>query len=203
MAHSVTFWFEFASPYSYLSAMRIEGLATTRGVDVIWKPFLLGPIFKAQGWDTSPFAIYSAKGENMWRDVERQAEKYGVPFARPDLSHPAAFPQNSVLAARAAIACLYEPWGKDFCRHVFVAAFERGLDMSNPMVIADCVEASGGVDRIYLHMAHSNTQKQALRAHTDEAQSLGIYGAPSFTVDGELFWGDDRLEDALDWAIRY
>ncbi|MCR9269159.1 MAG: 2-hydroxychromene-2-carboxylate isomerase [Hyphomonadaceae bacterium] len=202
MARPLTFWFEFASPYSYLSAMRIDAVAEAAGVKVTWRPFLLGPIFKAQGWDTSPFSIYPAKGQNMWRDIERRAEKYAVPFKRPDLSRAGAFPQNSVLAARAAIACLSEPWGPEFCRRVFRAAFEKDLDISQPDVIADCVEAAGGVDRIYMHMAYSHTQKVALREHTDHAQRLGIYGAPSFTVDSELFWGDDRLEDALEWALR-
>lgn len=202
MAKTVSFWFEFASPYSYLSAMRIEDAAATRGVEVIWKPFLLGPIFKAQGWDTSPFSIYPAKGQNMWRDIERQAEKYAIRFHRPDLSRPGAFPQNSLLAARAAIAALHEPWGTDFCKRVFAAAFEFGLDISESSVIADCIEAAGGLDHIYMKMAYSNSQKRALRAQTEAAQALNIYGAPSFTIGDELFWGDDRLEDALDWATK-
>lgn len=199
MANPITFWFEFASTYSYLSAMRVEAEAQARGVDVIWKPFLLGPIFKAQGWNTSPFSIYPEKGENMWRDVERRAEKYGLAFSR---ASEQLFPQNSVLAARAAIAALHEAWGKDFCRKVFEANFVKGSDISDPRIIADCIESVGGVAQIYLHMAHSNTQKAALRANVDDARSRGIYGAPSFIVDDELFWGDDRLEDALDWAIR-
>lgn len=202
MPKPVTFWFEFASTYSYLSAMRIQVEAEKRGVEVLWKPFLLGPIFQAQGWNTSPFALYPAKGRYMWRDMERRAEKYGLPFRRPDPDDPRAFPQNSVLAARTAIAALHEPWGKDFCRYVFQAEFEQGLDISNPNVIGDCIEAAGGVDRIYLHMGHSNSHKGYLRQNVEQAQALGIYGAPSFTVDDELFWGDDRLEDALDWALR-
>lgn len=202
MPSSVTFWFEFASPYSYLSAMRIDAEAQVRGVDVTWKPFLLGPIFKAQGWDTSPFSIYPAKGENMWRDMQRRAEKYEIAFRRPAPDDPGAFPQHSVLAARAAIAALHEPWGRDFCRRVYQAEFVNGQDISDPNVIGDCIDSAGGVAQIYLHMAHSNTQKSALRRHVEQAQALGIFGAPTFFVDGELFWGDDRLEDALDWALR-
>jgi len=202
MARPVTFWFEFASPYSYLSAMRVETEAQARGVEMIWKPFLLGPIFQAQGWDTSPFSIYPAKGQNMWRDMERRAEKFGLPFRRPAPDDPRAFPQHSVLAARAAIAALHEPWGRDFCRRVYQAEFVHGLDISNPNVIGDYIDSAGGVDQTYLHMAHSNTQKATLRRHVEQAQELGIFGAPTFSVDGELFWGDDRLEDALDWALR-
>ena len=199
MTKPVTFWFEFASTYSFLSAMRIDDAANARGVDVIWKPFLLGPIFNAQGWDTSPFSIYPEKGRNMWRDVERRAERYGLSFSR---DAEALFPQHSVLAARAAVACLHEPWGREFCRRIFAAAFVEGLDISNSNVVADCIEAAGGIDQIYMRMAHSDSQKAALRTQTEQAQSLGIFGAPSFTVDGELFWGDDRMEDALDWAQR-
>ena len=88
----LTFWFEFASTYSYLSAMRIEELAAKAGVEIVWKPFLLGPIFKAQGWDTSPFNLYPAKGKYMVRDMERIAEARGLKFRLPD-----PFPQNGLL----------------------------------------------------------------------------------------------------------
>ena len=202
MASPVTFWFEFASPYSYLSAMRVETEAQVRGVEVIWKPFLLGPIFQAQGWDTSPFSIYPAKGRYMWRDMERRADTLEIAFRRPAADDPRAFPQHSVLAARTATAALYEPWGHDFCRRVYQAEFVHGQDISDPNVIGDCIDAAGGLAQTYLHMAHSNTQKSTLRQNVEEAQTLGIFGAPTFCVDGELFWGDDRLEDALDWAIK-
>lgn len=199
MANPVTFWFEFASTYSYLSAMRVEAEADRRGVEVIWKPFLLGPIFTAQGWDTSPFSIYPEKGENMWRDLQRRAETYGLPFT---LAARARFPQNTVLAARVALGALAAPWGKAYCRAVFHAQFADGRDVSDPEVIAACVDASGGDATHCLARAGEPETKDALRANVDAARSRGIYGAPSFIVDGELFWGDDRLEDALDWAIR-
>ena len=77
MAATIDFWFEFASTYSYLSAMRIEKEATDLAVTIRWRPFLLGPIFAAQEWSTSPFNIYKAKGQNMWRDLERRCEIYG------------------------------------------------------------------------------------------------------------------------------
>lgn len=202
MASSVTFWFEFASTYSYLSVMRLDAEADARGVETIWKPFLLGPIFQSQGWNTSPFSIYPEKGENMWRDMERRAEKYGLDFKRPDQADAEAFPQHSVLAARVAIACLAEPWGRDFCRKVFRAQFAQGLKISDPAVIGDCLERVGAHAQTFLKSAQSDASKSALRLQTDEARSRGIYGAPSFIVDGELFWGDDRLDDALDWAER-
>ena len=92
------FWYEFASTYSYLSAMRIEEMAREAGVEVQWRPFLLGPIFVAQGWTTSPFSIYAAKGRNMWRDMERLTAARGLGFRKPD-----PFPQNGLHAARLAL----------------------------------------------------------------------------------------------------
>ena len=91
---ALDFWLDFASTYSCLAAVRIGPLAAKANVDVRFRPFLLGPIFKAQGWDTSPFSIYQAKGRYMWRDMERQAAELGRPFRRPEV-----FPQNSLLAA--------------------------------------------------------------------------------------------------------
>ena len=101
------FWYEFASTYSYLTAMRIEPLAEAAGVDIRWRPFLLGPIFAAQGWTSSPFNLFPAKGRYMWRDMERQAAALGVPFRKPD-----PFPQNALLAARVALYGADHPWGR-------------------------------------------------------------------------------------------
>src|SRR5919202_3839842 len=84
-ATPVDFWYEFASTYSYVAAMRIERLAAAAGVSVNWRPFLLGPIFRAQGWDTSPFNLYLAKGRYMWRDLERLCEREGIPWRRPTM----------------------------------------------------------------------------------------------------------------------
>lgn len=182
--------------------MRIEDEAAKRNVEVEWKPFLLGPIFQAQGWNTSPFAIYPAKGKNMWRDMERRADKYGIAFTRPSDGDTRSFPQNGLLAARTALAALHEPWGKDYVKRVYQAQFFEGHDIANPDIIGACIEAAGGVAHVYLKMAHANTQKARLRENTEAAIAAGIYGAPSFSVGDELFWGDDRLEDALDWATR-
>lgn len=199
MPRPVTFWFEFASTYSYLSAMRIDVEAEARGVEVVWKPFLLGPIFKAQGWDSSPFSIYPDKGANMWRDLARRAEKYGLPFNR---AAEKLFPQHSVLAARVAIVGLQASWGRAYCRAVYQAQFVEGRDISDRAVIAACIDAAGGMADDALARAERDTAKAALRANVEDARSRRVYGAPSFIVDDELFWGDDRLEDALDWANR-
>lgn len=196
---ALEFWFEFASTYSYPAALRIGPLAEASGVTVRWRPFLLGPIFKAQGWTTSPFNLYPAKGRNMWRDLERTCAALGLPFVRPE-----AFPQNALLAARVPLVGLTEVWNEDYCRAVYRAEFGEGRSIENPATIAEILKTLGlNADAVFVQ-AQSDEIKLRLRAQTEEAQRLGIFGSPSFlTADGELFWGNDRLEAALDWAKRY
>ncbi len=190
------FWFDFASTYSYPAAMRIAPLARAAGVRVRFRPFLLGPIFKAQGWTTSPFNLYPAKGGNMWRDLERLCADLRLPFRRPD-----PFPQNSLLAARVALAGLDNGWGEDFCRAVFHAEFADGRRIDDAAAISDVLDGLQVDPRPALAAARSDEIKARLREETDAAQRLGLFGAPSFTcADGELFWGNDRLERALRWA---
>jgi 2-hydroxychromene-2-carboxylate isomerase len=196
MTHAVDFWFDFASTYSYPAAMRITEAADRAGVAVRWRPFLLGPIFKAQGWDTSPFNLYPAKGRYMWRDVERQCAELGVPFRRPD-----PFPQSSLVAARVALVGLDESWGEEFCRAVFRAEFADGRNVGDATVVADVLRALELAPEPVLARAQGDDVKARLRRQTEEAQRLGLFGAPSFVAaDGELFWGNDRLEHALAWA---
>ena len=195
---ALDFWFEFASTYSYPAMMRIGRRAREEGVAVNFRPFLLGPVFAAQGWNTSPFNLFAAKGRNMWRDLERICADLALPFQRPE-----PFPQNSLLAARIALVGLAEPWGEDFCRAVYWAEFadRRRIDDAETMraILADLEVEPEAV----LTAAQSNDVKDKLRRETAQAQRLGIFGAPSFlTADGELFWGNDRLENALAWAKR-
>lgn len=197
MAH-VTFWFEFASTYSYLSVMRIEEMARKADVEVIWKPFLLGPIFKAQNWDTSPFNLYPAKGRYMVRDIERIAQARGLVFRLPE-----PFPQNGLPAARLALAGLEEGWGPAFIRSVFSLEFAEQQNIAERSTLATALAAAGASENEAFERALSPEIKVKLRGNTEEAQARGIFGAPSFTTEsGELFWGDDRLEDALLWSTR-
>ena len=193
---TLDFWFDFASAYSYPAAMRIAPLAAAAGVTVRSQPFLLGPIFKAQGWDTSPFNLYEAKGRHMWRDLERLCADLALPFRRPE-----AFPQSSLLAARVALVGLGDQWGEAFCRAVFHAQFAEGRRIDDAAVIGGIVAELKRDPQTVLDAAQAESNKQRLRQQTDEAQRLGIFGAPTFiAADGELFWGNDRLERALRWA---
>lgn len=195
---ALDFWFDFASTYSYPAAMRIGALARERGVTVRWRPFLLGPAFKANGWDNSPFNLYPAKGRYMWRDMRRICDGLGLPFTQP-----APFPQNGLLAARVALTALAADWGEDYCRAVYGAEFGDGRDIAEPDTLADLLAALGQDAQAAILAAQSDTIKAALRTQTEEAQRRGVFGAPSFvTADGELFWGNDRLEAALDWTQR-
>jgi 2-hydroxychromene-2-carboxylate isomerase len=190
------FWFDFASTYSYLAAMRIGPLAQRAHVRVRFRPFLLGPIFKAQGWSTSPFNLYPAKGRHIWRDLERSCHELQLPFRRPD-----PFPQNSLLAARVALVGLDQPWGEEFCRAIFRAQFASGRRIDDAATVGDILAGLKLDSEPALAAAQSDAIKARLRVQTDEAQRLGVFGAPSFTTaDGELFWGNDRLEAALRWA---
>ncbi len=192
----IDFWFEFASTYSYLSAMRIESAAQSAGVSVRWRPFLLGPVFKAQGMDTSPFNLFPLKGRYMMRDMERQCAALGIPFLPPN-----PFPQSGLLAARVALAALKEGWGEAFSKAVYLAEFGEGAQIGERDVIAGIVASLGQNADAVLERAQSDAVKSELRANTQEAQRLAIFGAPMLaTEDGELFWGNDRLEQALDWS---
>ncbi|MCT8972316.1 2-hydroxychromene-2-carboxylate isomerase [Microbaculum marinisediminis] len=193
---SIDFWYEFASNYAYLAAARIEALADRAGVTVRWRPFLLGPVFAAQGLNTSPFKIYPIKGRNMIRDMERQCAAIGRPFRLPD-----PFPQNGLSAARIALVAIDEGWGPAFTNAVYSAEFVEGRTISDKTLLADIVT---GLDRdpdAVFAAAETPDNKARLKAQTEEALRIGLFGAPTFvTEDGELFWGNDRLEQALHWA---
>jgi 2-hydroxychromene-2-carboxylate isomerase len=195
---ALEFWFEFASSYSYPAAMRVEGAARAAGVALVWKPFLLGPIFGAQGWNDSPFNIYLAKGRYMWRDLERICARLGVPLRRPS-----RFPRNGLLAARVALLAADAPWGAEFVRAVYRANFADDRDIADVAVVRDLLAQVGADAPAMLEAAQARDNKDGLRRQTEEAVALGIFGAPTFVSRGELFWGNDRLEDALDWHLAH
>jgi 2-hydroxychromene-2-carboxylate isomerase len=195
-AATVQFWFDLASTYSYLAAMRVEPLAAAAGVTVEWRPFLLGPIFAEQlGIKDSPFNTQPARGRYMWRDVERLCAKHGLAWRRPS-----QFPRNSLLAARVGCAVAAEPWAPSFFRSVFRANFVEDRDIADAAVLASLLSGADRDAEALLAQASSAEVKQALRDRTAEAARLGIFGAPSFIAGGELFFGQDRLDDALAWA---
>jgi 2-hydroxychromene-2-carboxylate isomerase len=196
MAAMLEFWFDFASTYSYPAALRLRALADRSGVTVGFRPFLLGPVFRSQGWDNSPFNLYPAKGAYMWRDLERLCADLALPFRRPE-----PFPQNSLIAARVALLGLQQNWGEAFCRAVFQTEFGEGRRIDDTATLSAVLTTLGVDADAALAQSQSDAIKTALREQTAKAQSLGIFGAPTFVTEvGEWFWGNDRLEQALAWA---
>ncbi len=185
-------WFEFGSTYSYLSVMRIESLARRHGVPLAWKPFLLGPIFRDLGWSTSPFVLQPEKGRYMWVDLARQAERHGLPWRKPSV-----FPRRAVLPMRVAALAADESWVGTFCRRVMLQNFVDDLDIDAAdnvlAALADLVPSPTAT----LATAQDEANKHRLRAMTAEARSRGVFGAPTFFVGEDMFWGDDRLDDAM------
>lgn len=195
---AVEFWYEFGSTYSYPAAMRIERLAGEADVPLLWRPFLLGPILKEQGLNDSPFNIFAAKGRYMWRDLTRICAAEGLPLIRP----PIRFPQNGLKAARLALVGEAQGWTPDFTRAVFLANFAEQKDIASEETLATILSGLGVDADAALAEARTLPVKDRLRAQTEEASRRGIFGAPSFLIGDELFWGNDRLEAALAWAKR-
>ncbi len=192
------FWFDFASPYAYLSALRLDDWMSSSGIKVRWMPFLLGPVFKKQGWPTSPFNLYPLKGKYMWRDIERLTKRYNLGFKRPH-----EFPQHGLLASRVAMAGCDEAWLPAFCKRVFHGEFALGQNISDRKTILDCLEGVVDNPENWMKRAVTAKNKKALLDRGTLAEQKGIFGAPSFVShDGELFWGDDRLEQSIEWVLK-
>jgi len=192
---TIEFWFDFGSNYSYLSMMRIQRLAREAGLRVALKPFLLGPIFKSLGWETSPFVLQTMKGNYVWRDMQRQCAKYGLRWQRPS-----AFPRNALLAARVALQGEDQPWLAGFCERVMLANFADDREIGDEALIAGILDGLGADSAAIVAAAKTEACKAALRARTAEAQARCIFGAPMFFIGDEMFWGNDRLEDAIAYA---
>lgn len=189
---TIDFWFEFASNYSYLSVMRIEAAAAECNVHIRWKPFLLGPIFKSFGWSTSPFVLQKAKGEYVWKDMARQCRKYRLPWARPT-----AFPRSALLPLRVALVGADQSWMGAYCRYMMLLNFAEDREIDSVEAVADALGRLGLPAQQIITEAQSDANKRKLREQTAAAQAMGIFGAPTFFVRDEMFWGDDRLDDAL------
>lgn len=191
---AITFWYDHSSTYSYLAAMRIEEVSGAAGVEVEWQPFLLGPIFAEAGYGGSPNLTLPSKADYMWRDIGRRAEHRGIGFAKPEV-----FPQKSVSAARAALS-LSDTQRRAFSKAVFRQVFVTGADMAQEEVIREAAAQADLDPDAVLAGAAKPSVKEALFKAVERAKAHGIFGAPAFvTSDGTLFWGDDRLEDALSW----
>ncbi|HYH43213.1 MAG TPA: 2-hydroxychromene-2-carboxylate isomerase [Burkholderiales bacterium] len=188
----IEIWFDFGSPYSHLSVNRIAAERPWNSVNVIWKPFLLGPIFKSFGWETSPFSLQQAKGDYMWRDMARQCRKYGVPWRRPSV-----FPRRALLPTRVALIGAAQPWMPSFCKEIMRLNFGCDQEVDRADVVTAALKKVGAPAAEVIVAAQSEQNKASLREQTDLARSRGIFGAPTFFAGEAMFWGNDRLDDAL------
>lgn len=182
----IDFYFDLSSPYSYFAATQLDAIAGRYGAQVVWKPMVLAAVFKAVG-NVMP-AVCIPKAQYMVKDLARWAAHYGVPFQMSS-----RFPLPTIRAMRLVIAG--EALGKsgDLAKRFFSAMWERDLDISSDDVLRQIIGAAG-LSADALFAATDTAQvKDKLRAYTDEAVSRGVFGAPAMVVDGELFWGNDRL----------
>ncbi len=195
MTANLEFYFDFSSPYAYLASCRIDEVAAAHGRGVDWRPFLLGVVFGIAG--TQPLTQYPLKGDYSRMDFERCARRFGLPFAMP-----ADFPKSSVHAARAYY--WLEENGADqargFAKAIFAAYFVDGRDISQ----AETVLAVAGELDLDRDAVAAGIQEPAIKAKlrdvTDDAiQNRNVFGAPFVFVDGEPFWGNDRLADVDAW----
>jgi len=194
---SMEVWIEYASTYSYLTVARIGRLASQLGVTLDWQPFFLPPVREHHGLGF-PFPEASAKTAHTWRDLERRAEKLGIPYRRPS-----TYPVNSLPAARVALAGKQDGWCQRFTEEAFRLHWTQGCLIGTDDNLREALGTLGLDVAQVLQLANSPGNKEALKAQTPRAIERGIFGAPSFVVGNELFWGDDRLEDAIDWALTH
>lgn len=194
MPRSLDFFFFIGSTYTYLTVSRIEALAARAGISVRWRPFSVRTIMAEQ--NNVPFRDKPAKARYMWRDIERRAGRHGLPFG----SVPPYPVDPDELANRVAVAAALEGWCPAYAIATYRAWF---LDHERPGDLQPLRALLAGLGQDPdATIARADTQaiRDRYAAETQAARSLGIFGSPTFVSGAEIFWGDDRLEDALDWT---
>lgn len=190
----IDYWFSVASTYNFLTAMRLDGVERASGLTFRWRPFDLRRILLDM--NNVPFSGKPVKMSYMWRDVQRRAAGYGI-----EAKLPAPYPlQHSVVGAQIALLGMREGWGKDFVRAGYKAWFQRGLEPFVEPILTETLSGLGLTTDKVIAEASGETNKRLLDDETEHARSLGVFGSPTFVVERELFWGDDRLEDAIAWC---
>jgi 2-hydroxychromene-2-carboxylate isomerase len=194
MAAPIDFYFDFSSPYGYFASVRIEEIAAKHGRSVVWRPFLLGAVFKITG--QQPLPTIPLKGSYAKHDLSRTARLFGAPFKLPT-----RFP----IAGQAPSRAYYWTADRDatqarmLAQALFRAYFAEDRDISNPEVTAN-VAAKLGVNRDeLLHALNDQAVKERLKNEVDAAIERGVFGSPYIVVDGEPFWGSDRLDQVDRW----
>ncbi len=198
MARPIQFHFDFSSPYSYIASEQIEALAGRHGRTVEYKPVLLGAVFKAAG--SAPLTeLYEPKARYAVHDFTRSARYAGVPYR-----HPSRFPIGSVAAKRAVLWLQqYHPeQAAPFIHAVYRAFFVDDRDISDAAVVGE-IAREVGINPAELAAGVQQPEiKERLKTQVDQAINAGVFGAPTIIVDGEVFWGNDRLPQIEQWLAK-
>jgi 2-hydroxychromene-2-carboxylate isomerase len=190
MADPIDFYFDFSSPYGYLASTRVDAIAARHGRGVTWRPFVLGAAFKVTG--QQPLVEQPLRGEYAKRDFARSARLLGVPLKMPE-----PFPFFGLAASRACYWVEDAARARALAKAIYHAAFGEGRDMTPVVAVAEIARGLG-IEGVEQGVEKPET-KVRLRAATDEALARGVFGSPFFIVDGEPFWGHDRLEHVDRW----
>ncbi len=193
----IDFWFSIGSTYSYLTVMRLPKVKDASGVDFRWRPFNVRHVMIEQ--NNIPFKDKPVKTAYMWRDIERRAGRHGL---TPRLPAPYPLP-GLVLANLVATLAAEEGWVEDYVRAAYQRWFEEGLPAGEDPNLSESLKEIGQDPDRVLSQAQSERIETALAASTEVAMRLGVFGSPTFVVEGEVFWGDDRLDDAILWARNH
>ncbi len=194
MSKQMDFFFFYGSTYTYLTVMRIEEAAARIGVEVRWRPFNVRQIMIEQ--NNIPFRGKPVKMRYMWRDIERRAARYGIPFNRIP-----TYPVDSeYLANRVGVLSAIEGWCPAYTKATYRAWFFEDNPLGEPENLIPTLQDLGKDPDAVVSRANSQEIRDKYDAETDLAQDMGIFGSPTFAIGSEIFWGDDRLEDALEWC---
>ncbi|WP_171178770.1 2-hydroxychromene-2-carboxylate isomerase [Ruegeria sp. HKCCD8929] len=190
----IDFWYSIGSTYSFLTILRLPDWCKEHDATVCWHPFNVRTVMNAQ--QNIPFAGKPEKSAYMWRDIERRAAKYGL-----HASLPAPYPISDLaLANQVALMGMGEGWGQRFTEALYRIWFEDGVEAGSEAALTEALHRCEQDPLPILARAREPEAVEALATETEKAVSHGIFGTPSFVVRGEVFWGDDRLEDAFSWV---
>ena len=193
----IEFWFSIGSTYTYLSVSRLKEVERKFEVSFSWQPFSVRKIMREM--DNVPFPpTKQAKVDYMWRDIQRRASGYGF-----EARVPAPYPLKEFdFANRIAVLGIQEGWCSDYVRATYRRWFLKWMEPGSEPNVSESLREIGQDSERILEFAKDEETSEVYSCQTKSAQAKGIFGSPSFIVDGELFWGDDRLEDAVSWALR-
>jgi len=194
---TLEFWFGYGSTYTYLTAMRIDRAVEGKDMNLLWKPFNLTALMREKGLPRGPFVERPEKLAYMWRDLERRAQLRGVPY-----SNPMQYPVDSQTTVRVGYLAAIEGWCSQFSRCVFEMNFTEARPIGGPGNLEAALTDLDRDPQATIARAHEPDVEEALARDTRAAIERGMFGSPHFLVGEELFWGDDRLEDAIAWCVE-